>query len=304
MNHRKNILITGASGLVGSALAKALDPRKYAVFSLTREVDSDSSSARFNYCPRSKELTLDPTLKLHAVVNLAGPSIAEKRWTTERKQLIKESRVNLTAALASAIAKLESPPNLFISASAVGFYGPTTNTPCDEDSHSGAGFLSEVAVAWECATKEAEDAGINTIHLRFGVILSEKGGVLGKLLLPFRLGLGGPIGSGNQMLSWISLPDVVSVITNLLDENPSCGPINLVSPNPVSSKTFASQLGSALRRPSFLPLPAFAVKILLGEMGEALLLSNSNVVSSKLGTITSPLSHQNIDHALDALLVN
>ena len=131
MNHRKNILITGASGLVGGALAKALDPRKYAVFSLTREVDTDSSSARFNYCPRSKVITLDPTLKLHAVVNLAGPSIAEKRWTTQRKQLIKESRVNLTAALAPAIAKLESPPNSFISASAVGFYGPTTNTPCD-----------------------------------------------------------------------------------------------------------------------------------------------------------------------------
>lgn len=304
MNPRQNVLITGASGLVGSALTEALDPQKYSVFPLTREVDNESRSKYFNYCPRSKTITLDPTVKLDAVVNLAGPSIAEKRWTLERKQLIKESRVDLTAALASAIAKLESPPKLFLSASAVGFYGATGRTPCNEQSQSGTDFLSQVAIAWECATKEAEDAGINTIHLRFGVVLSEKGGVLGKLLLPFRLGLGGPIGSGDQMLSWISLPDVVSVIKKLLEESPSCGPLNLVSPNPISSKIFASHLGSALRRPSFLPLPAFAVKILLGEMGEALLLADSNVVSSKLGSIASPLSHQNIDHAFDALLVN
>jgi hypothetical protein len=304
MIQRQNVLITGASGLVGSALAKALDPKKYQVFSLTRKVDTESRPRYFNYCPLSKKITLDPTVKLDAVVNLAGPSIAEKRWTTKRKLLIKESRVDLTAALAFAIAKLESPPKLFLSASAVGFYGATARNPCNEESQCGTDFLSEVAVAWECATKEAQDAGINTIHLRFGVILSEKGGVLGKLLLPFRLGLGGPIGSGDQMLSWISLPDVVAVIKKLLRENPICGPLNLVSPNPISSKIFANQLGSALKRPSFLPLPAFAVKILLGEMGEALLLANSNVVSSKLGSVASPLSHQNIDHAFDALLVN
>ena len=304
MNLRQNVLITGASGLVGSALVEALDPEKYSVFSLTRKTDTESKSKRFNYCPHSKTITLDPTVNLDVVVNLAGPSIAEKRWTTERKQLIKESRVDLTVALASAIAKLASPPKLFLSASAVGFYGATSGTPCNEESQSGTDFLSEVAVAWECATKEAEDVGINTIHLRFGVILSKKGGVLGKLLLPFRLGLGGPIGSGDQMLSWISLPDVVSVIKKLLHENPTCGPLNLVSPNPISSTTFASKLGSALRRPSFLPLPAFVVKILLGEMGEALLLADSNVVSSKLGPMGSPLSHQKIDHAFDALLRN
>lgn len=293
-----NILITGASGMIGGALVEHLSKAGFAVHQLSRH----SADLPFYYDAGLGVVYLDPSIPLLAVINLAGPSIADKRWSERRKREILDSRQQLTHALATALAESDSKPSTFLSASAIGYYGETGESSVDEDSPVGSDFLAEVAQAWEEATAPAEAAGINTIHLRFGIVLSPRGGVLKKLLLPFKLGLGGRIGSGLQGMSWISLADVMHIIHMLILDNPESGPINLVAQQPINNLDFSADLAQSLHRPNLLPLPGFMVKLLLGEMGEALLLGSSRVTSRKLADLGIQLQYPTLRPALTALV--
>jgi len=294
----QNILITGASGMIGSALRARLAADGYSVYSLER----NSLDAPFCYLHDLDRVILDPALPLFAVINLAGPSIADKRWTPARKEFILQSRKRLTAALADALSKARRKPDLFLSASAIGFYGEGGDTVADEDSPAGTDFLAEVGQQWEQATAAAEQADINTIHLRLGVVLSPQGGMLKQLLLPFKLGLGGPVGNGSQYMSWISIVDVLEIICFLLDKKPSVKALNLVAEEPITNAQFGAELAKKLHRPNFLPLPAALVKILFGEMGEVLLLGNSRVKSSRLSQLGIELRNPTLATALDSIL--
>lgn len=294
----KNVLITGAQGMIGSALHRYLAASGYKVFTLERR----STNAPFRYLESTHRVFLDPTVPLYAVINLAGPNIADGRWTPSRKHLLLSSRVELTRALAIAMAALPVKPSLFLSASAIGYYGQTGLSSVNESSPPGTDFLAAIATSWEAATAPAELAGINTIHLRLGVVLSKDGGMLKKLLLPFKLGLGGRIGSGEQFLSWISINDVLAIIAHLLESNPVSGPLNLVTGQPVTNADFSAQLAQALNRPCILPLPAVIVKIIFGEMADAMLLSSSRVESVKLDSLGIKLKYPALGKALQALL--
>lgn len=297
-NSRGNILITGASGMIGSALSKHLQAAGFTPYHLERS----NAETPFHYNGDRKQITLDPTIPLHAVINLAGANIAEKRWTPARKKIILESRTDLTKALAQALAAREQKPKIFLSASAIGYYGDTGNVSADESSPAGSDFLAMVATQWEQATVVAQAAGINTVHLRFGIVLDTSGGVLKQLLLPFKLGLGGRIGSGAQYMSWISLADVLQIIERLVIEPPRTGPINLVSNEPVSNLEFSKQLGRALHRPAVIPLPAAIVKLLFGEMADALLLGSSKIYSREIQRLGIELQHPSLSTAFTSTL--
>jgi len=216
------------------------------------------------------------------VINLAGENIADGRWSEIRKQKILDSRVKGTRLLAQILNKLNRPPKVFISASAVGFYGDRGDVICDESTSQGKGFLAEVCRQWEEAANAAKPE-IRTVNLRFGVVLSPNGGALAKILTPFKFGLGGVLGSGNQCMSWIALDDVVSIILNAIENPALSGPINCVSPNPVTNRQFTRTLGEVLHRPTILPVPEFALNLILGrEMAEELLLNSTRVMPESL----------------------
>jgi len=295
---QKNVLVTGANGLIGRALTARLVEAGFAVHALKR----NTRDAPFYYLEASNLMVLDPAIPLYAVVNLAGPNLADKRWTSKRKNQILTSRVSLTSALAVALTGLPFKPELFLSASAIGYYGLTGENTVDEDSPPGDDFLSDVSQQWEHATHPAEQAGINTIHLRIGVVLSRNGGMLQKLLLPFRIGMGGKIGDGKQYLSWISIIDLVQALLFLLEKKPQTGALNLVADEVVTNADFSAQLGRALRRPSFMPMPKFMVRLLFGEMGDALLLGSTRVRSTRLKSLGVNLQHRTLASALSAVL--
>ena len=304
----KSILISGANGLIGKALSDHLKSLGFIIHRLER----DEPKALFNYSSETKQVTLDSAISLHAVINLAGPSIAEGRWTTSRKKTLLDSRVDITKALASALASATEPPSVFLSASAVGFYGVSDDL-LDEDSPPGNDFLASIATRWEQATAPARLAGIPTAHLRFGVVLSTRGGVLGKLMMPFSLCAGGRLGDGKQLMSWIALPDVLTILTRLIeqpallaalyDSAGSCA-LNLVAGEPITNAVFTETLGRALGRPTPFPLPKSLIRLLFGEMGDTLLLGHSSVVSKRLASLDVTLQYPNIDSALIYLIKN
>ncbi len=303
---QQHILISGASGLIGSALSTHLAGLGFAIHRLER----DNAAAPFNYSSASKQVTLDHSVSLSAVVNLAGPSIADGRWTARRKQALLESRVDITTALATALATAPQLPALFLSASAVGFYGEST-LPLNEEAPAGNDYLASLATRWEAATGPARRAGIATAHLRFGVVLSTKGGVLGKLMLPFSLCVGGRLGNGHQPMSWIALPDVLNLLTRIIEapdlltahaDSEGASALNLVVSEPITNAVFTKALGRALHRPTPFPLPKSLIRLLFGEMGDALLLGHSAVISTRLSTLGYTLKYPNIDLALDYLI--
>ena len=311
----KLILITGASGLIGSQLKTALTQQGYEVATLSR---TDKNSP-FYYDSTEKRVHLSEASPLYAVINLAGPSIADGRWSPVRKGEILESRRDLTLALSKALAAAEHKPELYLSASAIGFYGPSLQTEnadsddssaFDESSKAGSDFLADVATQWEAATRAAREAQITTLHLRFGVVLSTHGGVLGKLLLPFKFCAGGRLGNGQQLMSWIALPDALQIIGKLVGQ-PSIaqslqseegGALNLVTDHAVSNAQFTAALGKALKRPTPFPLPEALINVAFGEMGRTLLLGSSNVRSSKLDELGLRPELQSIDNAVAALV--
>jgi uncharacterized protein (TIGR01777 family) len=269
------IAITGASGLIGSQLAAFLASGGHEVLRFARARTARDGEIAWN--PASGRIDHEALEGLDAVIHLAGESIAGGRWTEPRKAEIVASRVKGTTLLAQALPVLRNPPAVFLSASAVGYYGNRGDERLDETAPPGAGFLAETARAWESGVEAAESAGVRTVTMRFGVVLTSRGGVLAKMRLPFELGLGGPIGNGRQGFSWISLDDLIYAIHHLIRHEEIRGPVNVVAPGAVSQREFAIAFGRALRRPAVVPLPAAVVRRVFGQMGEEVLLQGQLV---------------------------
>jgi uncharacterized protein (TIGR01777 family) len=280
------IAVTGATGLVGSALCAFLETGGHHVIRLVRARPGGGPKA----VSAVNEVLWNPAGEWDAsalsgidgVVHLAGENIAAGRWTAARKEAILRSREEGTRSLARALASLPDPPRALISASGVGYYGHSDVRGLDESAPAGAGFLAEVARRWEDATAAAADRGVRVVRLRIGVVVSARGGVVGTLRTPFNFGAGGPVGSGQQGMSWISLDDLLGVILHSIGTPSLAGPVNAVAPNPVAQRDFARAMGRAMRRPSIAPLPAFVVRMLFGEMGRELLLSGQFAVPAAL----------------------
>jgi uncharacterized protein (TIGR01777 family) len=276
---RLHVAITGPSGLVGSALCALLTTGGHRV---TRLVRGKPSPDEVQWLSRDGVKDLSPLEGVDAVVHLAGENIAAKRWTQRVKDKIRDSRVEATRQLSEALVALENPPKVLVSASATGFYGDRGDECVDESSESGNGFLAEVARLWEGAARPAADAGIRVVHTRFGIILSPRGGALEKLVTPTRFGAGGRLGSGNQFWSWISLDDTVAAIHHTIMNESLEGAVNVVSPDAVMNREFVITLGRVMSRPTWLPMPATALRLVLGEMANELLLSSVRVAPRRL----------------------
>jgi uncharacterized protein (TIGR01777 family) len=275
------ILVTGASGLIGSALVRSLQAEGHTVTCLVRRPPRPGG-LEVLWNPESGSLDAALVEAHDAFVHLAGENIAAGRWTRARKARIRDSRVKVTRRLCESLARLSQPPKVVVSASAVGYYGDRGGEVLTEESPSGVGFLAEVCREWEAACGPAVQKGIRVVNLRTGMVLSAAGGVLQRMLLPFRMGLGGRIGSGRQYMSWIALDDLVGVVVHALTRDTLAGPVNAVAPNPVTNREFTRTLGRVLRRPTVLPVPAFALRLALGEMADALLLASARVESARL----------------------
>jgi len=273
------VLIAGASGLVGSALIPALEAEGYEVTRLVRKL---AGTGEIEWHPNNDQLDTAQLEGFDAVINLAGENIAGGRWTDDQKRKIRDSRVNGTHLLSEAIVKLSTRPGVFVCASATGIYGDRDDEILDEQSDSGGGFLAGVCREWEQATAPAVAAGVRTVNLRFGPILAREGGMLAKLLTPFKMGMGGKVGSGKQYISWVAIEDAVGAIKIALSDESIRGPLNVVSPNPVTNEVFTKTLGHVLSRPTALAIPAFAAKLAFGEMADEMLLTSQRVVPKRL----------------------
>jgi uncharacterized protein (TIGR01777 family) len=278
-----NILISGASGFIGSALAEKMTSSGHRVIRLTRRPVTKGQDA-VSWDPKTGHLDAADLEGIEAVVHLAGEGIGDHRWTEGHKARVLASRVRGTTLLAKTIAGLSDPPKVMISQSGAHYYGfESGDRPLTEDAPPGGGFLAGVVEQWETATGPAERGGIRVVRTRSGVVLSPDGGALKKQLLPFKLGIGGKIGSGRQYLSWISLQDELDAIDFLLDRDDISGPVNLVAPNPVTNAEFTRALGAALGRPTFMPVPSFAIKVLFGsEMSEEMIFGGQRLVPKRL----------------------
>lgn len=291
----KNILISGASGLIGSALAKELTDSGHCVYTLDRK----NPDSPFFYDQANGEIHLSNEILLDAVINLAGASIADGRWTRKRKQLIWESRVRTTQLLSEALSNLNKPPEVMLSASAIGFYGNNADSPVDESAESADDFLAKLSVAWESATDTAAEAGIRVVRLRFGLVLDADGGVLENLVMPLKLAVVGKIGNGQHFQSWISLRDALTIMQQCIGNQAFAGPINLVAPEVVSNGDFAKTLSKALKRPQLPPMPAPIVRIVFGEMADAALLASANIRSTRMSELGIELKYPTLASALE-----
>jgi uncharacterized protein (TIGR01777 family) len=276
------VLVSGASGLIGTALASSLESQGDSVVRLARS--GSGAPDRLVWDPSAGEIDVErlEEVGVDAVVHLAGESVGVGRWTRSKKARIRDSRVGGTQALSKAIARLRERPRVLISASAVGWYGDRGTEPLSEASGRGSGFLADVTEAWEGATEPAAAAGVRVVKLRFGIVLSTRGGALERMLPPFRLGVGGPFGNGRQFMSWITLDDVVGVVRHALDTESLEGPVNAVAPNPVTNREFVRTLGRVLRRPAIMPLPAPALRLALGEFADESLLASARAFPARL----------------------
>jgi uncharacterized protein (TIGR01777 family) len=293
------VAITGSSGLIGTALKGALRGAGHTPVPLVR---SDPGQGEIAWDPARGELDADRLRGIDAVVNLAGAGIGDKRWNEQRKRLILRSRTTSTDLIASTLARLDGGPRVLLSASGVDYYGDRGDEILTEASSAGSGFLPEVCIAWEDAARPAVDAGIRTVFLRTGIVQSADGGALAKTLLPFRLGLGGRLGSGDQWWSWISIDDQVGAILHLLSSDVS-GPVNMTAPNPVRNREYTKALGRALHRPTVVPIPDFGPKLLLGsELAETLLNQSKRVVPDVLTASGYRFRHETLDDCLAAVL--
>jgi uncharacterized protein (TIGR01777 family) len=296
MNSR--ILVSGVSGPIGAALLPSLKTSGWSVVRLVR--NSATNNEQIAWDP-AKPVAAEAVSGFDAVIHLAGESIFG-RWTAARKGRIRDSRVAGTFHLAQALAQAEEKPKVFVCGSAIGYYGNRGDEALSEESAPGAGFLAQVCQEWEEATTPAVQADIRTAHLRTGIVLSPKGGALGAMLLPFKLGLGGRTGDGLQWMSWIDVRDVVGAIRHILKNDLIQGPVNMVAPKPVRNAEFAGTLARVLSRPAIFPMPAFATKAVFGEMGEELLLSSQKVEPGRLIASGYPFRYRELRASLEALL--
>ena len=276
-----DIAITGASGLVGSALCKSLTGDGKTILRLTRNA-SGAPQPELEWDAKSGISDPGRLNGVGAVVHLAGESIADGRWSEAKKRRIRDSRIDGTQTLVGALTQLEKKPAVLVCASAIGYYGDRGDEGLDESSPPGKGFLPDVCKAWEAATGPAAEAGIRVVNVRIGIVLSKDGGALASMLLPFKLGAGGRVGSGEQYWSWIHLDDVVGVIRHAIDSDSLAGPVNTVSPQPVTNAEFTKVLGNVLHRPTIMPMPAPLARLALGEMADDLLLASARVLPGKL----------------------
>lgn len=272
------IAISGATGLVGSELKKQLASRGDEAIAITR---SPKGTEDIGWDPSQQKIDLAKLEGLDAVVHLAGDNIATGRWTNEKRARIRSSRVDATRFLAESLTELERPPQHFVAASAIGYYGDRGDEIMTESSTPGVGFLAETCIDWEAASQPLLDAGLPVAHGRIGVVMTTAGGMLEKMLTPFRLGFGAVIGTGNQYISWISRQDLAQALVWMVDQQ-AAGTFNLVSPNPVTNRDFTRTLAKALHRPAFLWIPSIAVRTGLGEMGEDIMLSSTRVLPNRL----------------------
>ncbi|MBP7830436.1 MAG: TIGR01777 family oxidoreductase [Kiritimatiellae bacterium] len=277
-----NIVMTGASGLIGSTLRPVLQADGHTLIPLPRVSKRAGPPAARAWDPEKGAFPSEALEGADAVIHLAGESIAALRWTAAKKDRIRNSRVTGTRQLCEAFARLPRPPRVLVAASAIGYYGDRGDEILDEDSAPGSGFFPDLCRDWEAATRPATEAGIRVVNLRFGVVLARAGGALPRMLPPFRLGLGGPLGGGRQFMSWIALDDAVGAIRHALRDETLRGPVNAVSPQPVTNRDFARTLGGILHRPTFFRVPAFVLKLVLGEMAGPLLLASARVAPRKL----------------------
>ena len=292
------VLVTGSSGLIGSSLMESLVASGHEAQGLHRGARKGDG---LYWDPERG--TIDPIEGFDAVVHLAGASIGAKRWTAGYKRVILESRTKGTRLLSEALAESSSPPEVLISGSAIGYYGDRGDEVLVETDGPGDDFLAKVCVAWEAGTGAAEAAGIRVVHARTGIVLDDDGGALSKLLLPFKLGIGGRLGSGDQWWSWISLADQVAAIEYLITQSHLTGAVNLTSPNPARNSEFVKTLGGVMHRPALLPVPEFALKALLGpELAEALLFTSARVQPHQLMADGFVFAHPTLQGALQAAL--
>jgi uncharacterized protein (TIGR01777 family) len=291
------VLVTGSSGLIGRELVAELGRQGHEVTRLVRRPAATAGEATWDPSAGTIE-----TAKLEghdAAVHLAGAGIGDHKWSDDHKRAVLDSRVQGTGLLARTLAGLDQPPTVLISGSAVGYYGYESDQPMTETSPKGRGFLADVVAAWEEAAAPAADAGIRTVRIRSGVVLTAKGGALKKQLLPFKLGIGGRLGDGEQWLSWISLEDEVAAIIHLLASEATEGPVNVTSPQPVTNKEFTATLARVLKRPAFMPVPTPALHALFGkEMTAEMLLGGQKVLPAKLDESGYPFAHPSLEEAL------
>jgi len=281
-----NIVLIGATGFIGQRLVKHLEPKKYQMTIVSRSKAKAEGifPKRHNFAGwdgKDVQALAAIVNGSDAVINLAGESIAGGRWTEKRKQQILNSRIQSTQAVVNAINKAEKKPEALLQASAIGFYGADPDRIFDESADSGKGFLAEVTLKWEQAA-HGLDKSVRLVFLRTGIVLDSEGGALQQMMMPFKFGVGGHIGSGRQWFSWIHIDDEVRAIEFLLENEKASGPFNLTAPAPVSMKEFSKKLGNALKRPSWLHVPAFAIKLLMGQMGDEMLLNGQQVIPKKL----------------------
>ena len=292
------ILVSGSSGLIGAALIPALKSNGYEIACLVRGAASGKDQIQWD---PAQPLVPESVSGFDAVVHLAGESIVG-RWTEAKKRRIRESRVKGTLRLAEALAQAPQRPRVLISASAIGYYGDRGEETLREDSASGSGFLPEVCREWEDATEPATKAGIRTAQMRFGLVLSRFGGALQKMLPPFRLGVGGNMGSGRQWWSWVDIDDLVGAVQHVIKTETLRGPVNVVGPSPVTNAEFTKTLASVLSRPAILPMPAFAARLVFGQMGDELLLASQRVEPAKLLASGYVFQKPDLRLALSAIL--
>ena len=293
------ILVTGASGFIGTALVRHLAANGHEPLPLGR---SRSTANAVVWNPETGEIEVEKLAGIDAVIHLAGENIASGRWTAAKKQRLINSRLKGTHLIAETISKMARPPSVLVSASAVGYYGDRGNEILREESAPGRGFLADLCVQWEAATEPATRRGIRVVHPRLGIVLARHGGVLGKMLLPFKLGVGGKVGSGNQYMSWIALEDLCSILLYCAQTSNLHGPVNAVTPNPVTNLEFTKALGNALSRPTIFPLPAFVARTALGEMADELLLYSARVEPRKLNNLHFGFRHSELGAALKGIV--
>lgn len=293
------IAVTGASGLVGSQLVAFLSTGGHEIVSLVR-AEPDRGQVLWN--PKAGQVDTQGLAGVNAVVHLAGENIAVGRWSPAKKRRIRESRVAGSRLIAEKLAAMDPKPDVLVCASAIGYYGDRGATKLDESSDPGTGYLADVCRDWEDACQPAREAGIRVVNARIGVVITPRGGALAKMLPPFKMGVGGKVAGGDQFWSWVSIEDVVGALHHAIMNESISGPLNVVSPEPLTNSAFTKVLGKVLRRPTIFPMPAFVAKMALGEMANDLLLSSTRVLPTRLLETGYEFRHPTLETALHALL--
>jgi uncharacterized protein (TIGR01777 family) len=295
------VLISGVSGMVGTAVAAALRKDGHTVGRFVRP-GGTAGAGDVRWDPAGGSVDLAAMEGADVVICLSGASVGEGRWTAVRKKVLRSSRVDLTRVLVDSLRRLKQKPHVFIAASAIGYYGSRGDEILTESSTAGNDFIAQLARDWETESICAESAGIRTVIVRFAVILSAKGGALGRMVLPFNLGAGGRLGSGKQWMSWVALEDVVEIVRAAIADERMRGPVNVAAPGPVQNAEFTRVLAKVMHRPAIFPAPAFALRIALGEMADGLLLASQRVIPEKLRATGYQFRYENLEGALRVIL--